>query len=287
LASVTGHILGNRDFMHYNVTFQLHPVRLAMTFLRRAFYLFFDNFHWIGTTVIILAWKRTGIFRRSAWTVTAGVFLAQVFAVTVLGGAALERYLLPALPLYYIATGAALTALAPRLRHTALLAMTAGLVAMLFIPSPFPYPYENSLAMVDFIRLQKDAASLIESQHPDKTVASAWPFSDALRRPEFGYVSRSIVVRGLENFDPATVLKLKLEPVDILVLYSRTWEPNWGVVRFDFVQRFLADYYFYQPQITADEVESELGMTRVARFERRGQWAEVYVKPRTPNILVF
>jgi hypothetical protein len=287
LASVTGHIFGNREFTHYNVTFQLHPIRMALTAIRRVYYLFVDNFHWIGTLAFLAAWRKTTIFRNREWAIVAAVFVAQTVAVTVLGGAALERYLLPVLPLFYIAAAAAFTTLAQRVRQFATLGMAAGLIASLFITSVFPYPYENSLAVVDFVRLQQQAAQYIESQHTGKTVASAWPFPDALRRPEFGYVTAPIAVRGLDNFDPATVLTLKADPVDVLVLYSRTWEPPQSVIHLEFVRKLLTDYYFYQPQITAEQIEAELGMVQVARFDRRGQWVEVYIRTSTPDLLVL
>jgi 4-amino-4-deoxy-L-arabinose transferase-like glycosyltransferase len=287
LWSATGHIFGNREFTHYNLAFQLHPVRLPLTLLRRAFYLFIDNFHWIGTLAIIASWRKTATFRTRRWAVIGGVFLAQTLIVTVLGGAALERYLMPVLPLFYIAVAAAFTTLKRRTHRIALTAMAAGLVASLFLPAVFPYPYENSLAVVDFVKLQKEAAGLIEAQYAGRTVASAWPFPDALRRPEFGYVAGPIKVRGLDNFNTETVLKLKSEPVDVLVLYSRTWEPEYSVFGLGFVRQFLADYYFYEPQITGNRIEAELGMVRIGRFERRGQWLEIYARTRTPDIMIL
>ena len=59
----TGHIFGNAEFTHYNVGFQLHPMRLGVTLIRRVYYLFLANLHVIGTVAIVLAWKRTAIFR--------------------------------------------------------------------------------------------------------------------------------------------------------------------------------------------------------------------------------
>jgi hypothetical protein len=283
----TGHILGNREFTHYNVAFQLHPVRLSLTLLRRLFYIFVDNFHVIGTIAIAGAWRRTPIFRTREWAITAAVAAAQTSVVTVFGGAALERYLLPVLPLFYIAAASALTTWRKRAARGMTAAMAAGLVIAMFVPSVFPYPYENNLAVFDFIRLQQQAASFVESTYPEKTIASAWPFPDAIRRPEFGYVSRPMKVRGLDNFDPATVMKLKVEPADVLVLYSRTWEPRLSVVRLEVIKRFLSRYYFYQPQITREEIEAELDMTRVMRFERGEQWVEVYVRSGMPNIMVL
>jgi hypothetical protein len=282
----TGHKFGNRDFTHYNVGFKLHPVRLGLTLVRRLFYIFIDNFHFIGTIAIVVAWRRTAMFRTREWAIVAAVAAAQTLVVTVFGGAALERYLMPVLPLFYIAAAAAFMTWRKKAK-TLISAMAAGLVISMFLPAFFPYPYENNLAVFDFIRLQQQAASFVESKYADNTITSAWPFPDAIRRPEFGYVSQPLKVKGLDNFDPATVLKLKVEPADVLVLYSRTWEPRMSVIRLDIVKRFLSRYYFYQPQITQEEIETELDMTRVARFERGEQWVEVYIRSAASHIMVL
>ena len=283
LANGTGHIFGNPEFSQYNTTFQLHPVRLPLTLVRRGYYLFVDNFHWVGTVALIVAWKRTRIFRARSWAVVAGAAATQILMVTVLGGAALERYLLPVLPLFYIATAAAISTLTLRWRRLSLFGMTAGLVLSSFINSPFPFPYENNLAVIDFVQLQKQAADFVEFQFSGSTVASAWPFPDALRRPEFGYVSRPISVRGLDNFNEATVLDAGTE-FDVLVIYSRTWEPRWGVLASPWVRDFLARYYFYEPQISGEAIERKLGLYPIARWERRGQWIEVYGRTPPPEL---
>jgi hypothetical protein len=100
-------------------------------------------------------------------------------------------------------------------------------------------------------------------------------------------VNRPIAVKGLDNFDPETVLKLAETPVDVLVLYSRTWEPEYSVFQFNWVRELLTRHYFYKPQITDEQIESQLGMVRIGRFERRGQWVEIYVSTRLPQILVL
>ena len=69
----TGHIFGNAEFTHYNVGFQLHPVRLGVTLLRRVYYVFIANLHIVGTVAIVLAWKRTRIFRNRDWAIVAAV----------------------------------------------------------------------------------------------------------------------------------------------------------------------------------------------------------------------
>jgi hypothetical protein len=277
LYRATGHVLGNPEFTHYNTTFQFHPVRMPVTVVRRLFYLLIDNFHFIGTAAIVVAWKRSAVFRTRGWAVTAAVALLQTIVVSVLGGAALERYLLPVLPLFYIAAGAAFTTLSRPRRAAATLTMAAGLILGIFFSSPFAYPFENNSAFVSFVRLQQQAATALEIDYPDSVVASAWPFPDALRRPEFGYVRKPLRVRGIDNFDPETVLALAGQ-VDVLVMYSRTWEPEWGVLRSEWIRRFLEKYYFYKPQMDKERIERFLGLTRVARWDERGQWIEIYAR---------
>jgi hypothetical protein len=214
------------------------------------------------------------------------VGVLQTLIVSVLGGAALERYLMPVIPLFYIAAAAALSTVRLRRRAAAVVAMMAGLIAAILINSPFTYPYENNSAFVTFVRLQQKAAEYVESDLPEKTIASAWPFPDALRRPEFGYVRRPHRVLGLPNFDPDTVLPLAGK-IDVLVVYSRTWESKWGVLSSPWVKRFLGKYYFYKPQITSEQIEQQLGLTPVARWEERGQWIEIYTRNPAAGTLII
>jgi hypothetical protein len=282
----TGHVFGNAEFTHYNVGFQLHPVRLSVTLVRRVYYIFIANWHILGTIAIVIAWKRTNIFRSRDWAIVAAVAAVQTLVVTVLGGAALERYLMPVLPLFYIAAAAAFATFTEKRRRIATAALLAGMASSIFIHPIFPFPFENNAAFIDFVNLQRDAAAYVESHYPASTVTSAWPFPDALRRPEFGYVAQPIAARGIENFNPETVLALKGQ-VEVFVLYSRTWEPSWGAISLDWIRKFLTAYYFYKPQITSEQITKQLGLLPVARWERRGQWIEIYAATRTPNVLVF
>jgi hypothetical protein len=239
-----------------------------------------ENFHWIGTILIIIAWRNTRIFRNRTWAVVASVFVAHVLLVTLFGGAALERYLLPVIPLFFIAVGAAWSTVPSRWRGISQAAMFVGLIVCLFWNPPWPFPFENNLAAVDFVRLHAQAAEYIEQNYSDKLVASAWPFPDALRRPEFGYVTRSIAVKGIENFHRDSVLALKRDGVPVLVTYSRTWEPQTGIVRIPWIRSLLARYYEYEPQVTPSEIQQDLGLYPRMRWERRGQWIEAEILVR-------
>ena len=274
----TGQLFGDAGFTHYNIAYPLNPVRIATSLARRFYYLFIGDFRWIGAVVLIVAWKRFGACWDRRWHVAALLGVGHVLLVSLLGGATLERYLLPALPLLYIAIATAVWRFSPRWRTAGALTLAGGLVVSLFVNPPFPFPFENNLAMTDFVELHSSAARFIEKTFPDKTVYTAWPLTAALRRPEFGYVRRSMATVETSDLHLSTLSHLDASKVGVLVLYSRTWEPDWGVLRLHAVQRFLGKFYDYEPQMNEAQAHAILGLTKVVHWERRGQWAEVYAK---------
>jgi 4-amino-4-deoxy-L-arabinose transferase-like glycosyltransferase len=272
----TGHLFGDAGFTHYNIGYALHPVRATLCLIRRVYYLFLSDFRWVGSIGMVLAWKRSRIYRNRAWTITALFFAAHVVMVSVLGGAELERYLLPALPLLYIAMSAAWSTLGPLARNVSIAAVAAGLLAGLFVNPPYPFPLENNLAMVDFVELHRNAAHYLEARHPNQTIYTAWPLTAALRDPAFGYVTGKLATFETSDFRYSTLDHLDARGMDVLVLYSRTWEPRWGVLRWPIVARFLRHFYQYEPQMNADQVRWRFGLIQEQRWMQRGQWVEVY-----------
>lgn len=279
LWGATGTPFGNAGFEHYNVGYSLHPVRVVMAFMRRFYYLFVDNFRWVGTVVIFLAWRRFRTYSTRPWRITMLFAAAHIVLVSLLGGAELERYLMPVLPIFYIAVAAGLSTVPQWTRNVGLLAMCGGLITGLFVNPVFPFPYEDNLAMADFVELQQTAAQYLESSHSDKTVYTAWPLTAALRRPEFGYVQHPLKTHETEDLRYSTLSKLDPNSVDVLVMYSRTWVPKWGVLRWAGIARFLAQFYDYEPQMTMEQCRTVLGLVREQRWDQRGQWIEVYGKP--------
>ncbi len=275
----TGHIFGDAGFTHYNVGYAMHPVRASLCFVRRTYYLFIADFRWIGTIAIVLAWRKTSIYSNRAWRITWLFIAAHVLMVSVLGGAELERYLLPVLPLVYVAMGAAWSAMKPLWRNVSIAATAAGLVAGLLFNPPFPFPFENNLAMVDFVELHREAAQFLEQRFPNHTIYTAWPLTQALRNPAFGYVVGKLPVVETSDLRYSTLRAFDPKNVDVLVLYSRTWEPEWGVLRFPGVERFLHHFYEYEPQMNSSQVREHFGLVPIQRWTRRGQWVEVYARP--------
>lgn len=275
----TGHIFGDPGFTEYNTTYALNPVRASVALLRRFFYLFIDDLRWVGSLAIIFAWRRTRAYSTRAWQIVGAFAGVHILLVSLLGGATLERYLLPPLPLVCIAMGAAFQMLRPRWRYIGIAALAAGLLAGLFINPPFPFPYENNLAMVDFVDLHRSAAHFVEKAYPGQTIYTAWPLTQALRNPAFGYVDRAMSAAETSDLGLSTLRALNPKSVDVLVLYSRTWEPSWSVLQWPAVRTFLSRFYEYEPEMTPAEVRWHFGLVPVQRWTRRGQWIEVFSHP--------
>jgi hypothetical protein len=281
LKRATGNWLGNPEFASFNVTYALHPVRTVSAFLCRLYYLFVAEFRWAGTLAVVIALWKSRVFSSPRWTLV-GLFAAlHVILVSLFGGAQLERYTLPILPLLYISFAAAWALYTPLWRRLSILFLLVGLVAGLWWDSPFPSHLENNLSMTDFVRLQQDAAAYLDLHPPNGPVASAFPFTHAIADPLFGYIHRPFQSVETNDFQSAH-LAVAIDPAKVggLVIYARTWEPRWRVLRWPPYIAFLRRYYDYEPQISDEEIRARFGFISVARWERHGQWIEVYSNPR-------
>ena len=271
----TGSPLGDPAFAHYNTTYALHPVRMAAAFIRRAYYLFFADFRWVATGSILYGLMH-GVYRTAAWQIVAAFALLHTVEVTVLGGAQLERYLIPVLPLLYIAAAASWLRFNPVLRGACAALLCVGLLAGLVLKPSFPFPYENSLAMVDFVELHRSAARYLEQNYPGETIHTAWPLTAELGAPQFGYVQRPIRTAETSNLHYSTLNRLNPAQVRVLAMYSRDWDAGGWIATFPWATQFLAHYFEYERQMTAEECIVKFGLVSVMRFERHGQWIEIY-----------
>jgi len=276
LRSSTGHLFGDPGFTHYNLLYPLHPVRLSVAVLRRLYYLFFAEFHWIGTAALLYAWWRTPLFDSRAWKVACLIVAAHVAAFSVAGGAALERYLLPVLPVLYAGMAAAMMFWPGWLRLAGPAALTLGLAAANFWNPPYPFPPESNLAWTDVAGVQKEAAAYLEARYPDTPIATAWPLAPALADPRLGYVRKPLRVRTLPDFYPGTVRALDAAGTPVFALFSHMWDPEWNWFRLPLVQRMWARYWNYRPDVAPREVGAHLPVRLVTRWSRRGWWVEVY-----------
>lgn len=271
----TGHLFGNAAFTQYNIWYPLHPVRLSLALLRRLYYLFAGSGHWIGAIALGIAMRRSRLFRARAWRIAGGLAIAHVLLVSVLGGAVLERYLVPVLPILYIAFAAAIWQYTPRWRIIQAGVLAAFLLIANFVNPPYPFPWENNLAFTDFVALDGQAAEYLEAHFPKTKIAAMFPLASAFRRSEFGYVRYPLNIREIPNFHAANLAPLARENVEVLVLYSETWDPM-GIMQNKKWTDFLRRYYDYEPPVDSNQLRVLLGARSVARWTRHGQWVEIY-----------
>ena len=272
----TGHPLGAPEFSQYNTWYALHPVRFGLAIVRRIFYLFVAEFRWIGTLALIWVWRKADSLRTPEWTIVGLFAVTHTVAVSAFGGAVLERYLCPVLPILFAAFAIAWASLEGRLRIAATgFALIGSLLSMVWYP-PYSFAFENNLAMTDLVAIHKLTAEYLANEPEIKTVATAWPLTDALRRPEFGYVEKPIQTIELHDFRAANLRYAQDQQVDALIVYSREWDPRQRARRFRPIGQLLERYYDYAPQATAREIEAVLGMHSKLRWELRGMWVEVY-----------
>jgi hypothetical protein len=276
LHNATGYWLGDPGFAHYNVEYALSPVHVLFSLARRIYYLFFAEFRWIGTLLLAVTFTKIKVFRTPAWATVTGASVLTIVLVSVLGGAELERYLLPVLPVFYIAVSIAVTSLEKRFSVPAMAALFAGLIVSLFWNPPYPFPFENNYAMVDFVRLQELAAGFVERNIPDRTIATAWPYTAALANPDFGFVKHKLKVVETGDFHVASIKALPSN-FDVLIVYTRTWMPSNGVIAFDFVRRFLKHFYQWDYDITPEQCE-QMGLLERISWTSRGQTITVYAR---------
>jgi 4-amino-4-deoxy-L-arabinose transferase-like glycosyltransferase len=267
LHHATGNWFGSAAFAEYNALGTLHPIRFLLALARRLYYVFIGTGHFIGTLALLWAWRRMPLLRDRPWRIAGSFVLAQLLVVSALGGAVLERYVLPALPVVYIAFAITLRALLPRTRQLTLAALVACLVAANFFNPPYPFPFENNLAFASFVGLEESVAEEVE-QHGG-LVATAFPMADALRSPDFGFVQVPRKVLTLPDFSRAEIESLRGRAPDMIVVWRRTWDPL-HLLDHPSVSGLLARYYGYEPEMSADQIAGSLGMRVARRWKRRG-----------------
>ncbi len=275
----TGFAFGDGEYSQYNLIYPLHPVRLAYALFRRASFLLVENLHLLPASVLVWRWKEIGF--SPVWRPIAAACAVYSLGVSVSGGAVLERYLLPVIPVLCAAFAAALSTLGPRLRYGIFGISAAGILGCLFLNMPWPYALENNLAMVDLVEIQRNAAGLVESRMLDRRVTTTWPMSDALRKPYLGYLqTRHPNVRTMHEASFEAINSLAWEPGDVLILYSRSWQPSASLAAWQ-PARWLLDRFFAMPRdLRQEQIDRLAGFRPVIGYEQRGLWIEILIVPR-------
>jgi hypothetical protein len=312
----TGFVFGNAEYVRYNATETLTPVRVLLALAHRTMHVtaHMNLFVPVAAALACLllpavkddptsanGWQMWGT-RRDRGTQSAGdssqlrarigfeqqaviyvTIAANVLFFSVLGGALLTRYLLPLYPLVLLLC---VSTFRRRLKEwTGLVALSAAaFVAGLFVNPPYRFAPEDNLEYATVIHLHQAAIGQIVAQMPGATVLTAWPATDELGKPELGYVKRPVAVVAIENFSAEQITKAASRPEDYsaALVFSTKYDPprlwlNLGRRNEELDTRYFDFHRDLPPGIIA----RALGGRVVWRAERKGQWAAVLRFART------
>jgi hypothetical protein len=284
--SRTGYVFGNPEFFRYNVAATLSATRILLALVTRLWQVFGYMHLWLLTLGMLLAMRMTpvsddGIERRRIAIPVQMIFLVvvatYVFAMAVIGGAVLARYMLPAVPLVIIE---AVATLRRRMRYwpVAVAVIGASFVVAWFWNPPYGFSPEDNLAYRDYVVLHQDGERFLEARYPMAKTLTAWPAADELTRPWLGYVTRPVQVVRIEDFSLDEVLSAEdfRANFDVAFVFSTKYEPRHPLLehwkRWDDLK---AKYFNFHPDLPPEAIARVLGGRIVFSEEHKGQWVAV------------
>ena len=283
----TGFIFGNPEFLRYNATSTLSPLRILLALAHRILQLtahmnmFVPVLCMLGAMLLLPLRERGGALRPRIsppdQAILYVVMLANILFFSVIGGALLTRYLLPLYPLLLLLCVSTFYRRVPYWWGLVLLSATAFLIG-LFVNPPYKFAPEDNLNYADVIRLHQQAIRQIVTRFPGSTILTAWPATDELTKPELGYVKKPLPVVTLENFSLPEIQKAAAGTQDFSVgfAFSTKYDPPrlmmaLGSRNEAFDTRFFDFHRDLSPAAIAHLLDGRI----VWRDDRQGEWAAV------------
>lgn len=280
----TGFVFGNAQYLRYNATANLTPLRMLVALWHRTnqvtlhMNLFVPVLLALACLLLDRLPEREGVGESLDYRVVfLVVIVTNVVFFSVLGGALLTRYMLPLYPLVILMC---VLTFRERLRRWGWFVVLSGaaFVAALFVNPPYRFAPEDNLAYSDLIRLQQDAIAQIVARYPHETVLTVWPASDELMKPELGYVSEPVSVSAIDDFSFGQIQTVAQSDrrYSVGLIFSTKYAPrSWNLIPWhrneDLDARFFGFHYDLSPAVVA-----RLLGGKVVWVERRnGQWAAV------------
>jgi len=286
----TGYAFGNPEFVRYNVQATLHPLRILLAGLLRIWQLAGYMNMFMVTVAAALAMmypplqETTGERPRIAFAVQAvfgAIIAGYAAAMSVVGGAPLARYMLPAAPLVIILCVSTLWRRVRAWRLVVAIVML-GLATGLYVNPPYGFAFEDNLAYRDYVLLHQDAERFASRKFSRVRVLTAWPASDELTRPFLGYVAQPLQVVRIEDFSlvsmqAATDLR---SDYGAALLFSTKYQPSWRPLTTWRPWVRLKERFFGYHQDVPPLVGAQLLGGRIVYEQHRGgQWvAEIEIE---------
>ena len=305
----TGFLFGNPEYLRYNATATLTPLRVLLALGHRVMHvtlhmnLFVPVLAALGCLLLppvaeagpgaASAGQKEGSenlsqlrarIRPELQAVFFVVIAANVVFFSVLGGALLTRYLLPLYPLVLLLC---VNTFRRRLKEwTGLVALAgAAFVAGLFINPPYRFAPEDNLEYATVIRLQQAAVGELEARLPGTTVLTAWPATDELTKPELGYVKTAVPVVEIGNFSAEEIGKAMRLPENYgaVLVFSTKYDPPRLLMSLGRTnEQFDTRYFDFHRDLPPGLIARVLGGQVIWGEQKKGQWvALIRMKARS------
>jgi Dolichyl-phosphate-mannose-protein mannosyltransferase len=283
----TGFVFGNPEFFRYNVQATVHPLRIFLALLIRVWQTFGYLNLYLLTLACILAMRYAPIEdegkprSRIEIPIQAGflaIVIAYIAALAVIGGAVLDRYMLPVVPLVILVCVSTIwrrLKLWPAMIMIAFVALA--FVAALFVNPPYSFSPEDNLTYRDYILLHQRAADFLATRYPHARVLTAWPASDELSQPYLGYVQKPMQAVRIDDFSVEQVLSAAdaRSRFDVALVFSTKYEPHSIFDRWKSWRKWRAQYFDYHVDLTPGAIASVLDGSLVYVEYKRGEWVGI------------
>lgn len=280
----TGFLFGNPEFLRYNAQANLSPLRFLAAFGHRVLHLTAHMNLFVPVLMALAAlWlavrsdahgrPRPGV-ERAALVRIGCLLLAEAIFFSILGGALLTRYLLPMFPLVLLVVVTTLYRRVPAWQGFAAVAAGAFVVG-LFVNPPYGFAPEDNLSYARFVRLHQKGIAQLAQRAPDAVVLSAWPMTDALAKPELGYVKKAFETVPIEDFSAGQIARAAAEPgrYSAALVFSTKYDPESPLFSFGERGRALDERYFgLHSDLTPEQIAAELHGTLVWKRMDHGLW---------------
>ena len=291
---MTGRFFGNAEFYQYNVSAAVSPLRFLLALLLRLWHLLgFMNMLALTAATVAAMWlhpvTEDGEKERSRIAIPvqlqfAFVVAAYLVTFSLLGGALLTRYLLPAYPLVIIIGMSTLHRRIGRWEWPAAIIIIFFVLALFFDP-PYRMAPEDNLTYKNFVELHARAARFLEQHERNATVLTAWPAVDELTRPYLGYVEKPLPVLKIDNFTPEEIFKARAlrNQYQVAYLFSTKYEqPTWFFSRL--WNRLGVRYFDYHTDMMPETAATILGGKLVYLARSKAEWVAV-VEMEGPGVM--
>jgi 4-amino-4-deoxy-L-arabinose transferase-like glycosyltransferase len=282
----TGFLFGNPEFVRYNATANLSPVRIVLALAHRLLQLFAHMNMFVPVVCMLAAMLLLplreaggGLRPRIAPADQAmiyAVMLGNVLFFSVMGGALLTRYLLPLFPLVLLLCVSTFFRRVPYWWGLVMLSAAAFIIG-LFVNPPYKFAPEDNLNYADVIRLHQQAIRQIVVHFPGSTVLTAWPATDELTKPELGYVRKPVPVVTIANFSLPEIQKAAGENQNFTVgfAFSTKYDPPRLMSLGARNEALDTRFFDFHRDLMPAAIAHILGGRVVWREDRQGEWAAV------------